>query len=136
VTPETNSPVKTKRPILVWFISGLLVIFVVSSNAYFVTHLLGYGNDTTYAAGLDKLTAFDVARRIVMGLLSLAAATSLFMLRKVAVSLFIGLLVITALIVAYAVSASITPVGASGVLIIPAVMAWYTLRLKKQGVLS
>lgn len=130
---ETNT--KRKRPVLVWLISGLLVLAVVGGNAYFLVHLFGMGSNATYAAGLSDLTAMDYVRRAVGALLSLAAAVSLFLLRKIAVALFLFMLALGGALVVYSVSVGITPRGSFVVLVFPALMFWYAWRLKKRGLL-
>ena len=130
---ETNT--KRKRPVLVWLISGFIVLAVVGGNAYFLVHLFGMGNDATYAAGLSDLTAMDYVRRAVGALLSLAAAVSLFLLRKIAVALFLVMLALASALVVYSVSVGVPPQGAFVMLVLPALMFWYAWRLKKWGLL-
>lgn len=130
---ETNT--KRKRPVLVWLISGFLVLAVVGGNVYFLVHLFGVGSNTTYTAGLSDLTAMDYVRRAVGALLSLAAAVSLFLLRKIAVTLFLFMLAVAGALVVYSVSVGVTPLGSFVVLVFPALMFWYAWRLKKRGLL-
>lgn len=124
-----------KRPKLVWLISFLLVIGVIAMNGYFLAHLLGHGSDPVYAANLSKLTAIDFARRIVGATLSLAAGVSLFLLRKIAVQLFAAMVILDLAVVAYGISIGTAPLSALAVLLVPALITWYSLRLKKQGLL-
>lgn len=133
---EVNKSVKGRRPFLVWLISGSMVIAVVWLNVYFLIHLLGHGSNTTYAAGLADLTVIDYIRRIVGGLLSLAAAVSLFLLRKIAVVLFLTMFGLATTLMAYSVSVNVTHPSSFLTLIFPALISWYALRLKKRGLLT
>jgi hypothetical protein len=132
---ETITNTKRKRPVLVWLISGFLVLAVVGGNVYFLAHLFGMGSNATYAAGLSDLTATDYVRRIVAALLSLSAAVFLFLLRKVAVALFLVMLGLAAALIVYSVSVGVSPPGSFVLLIFPALMSWYAWRLKKRGIL-
>ena len=136
MTSEANEDVKGQRPFLVWLISGLMVIAVVWLNVYFLMHLLGHGSNPTYAAGLADLTAIDYVRRIIGGLLSLAAAISLFLLRKIAVVLFLTMLGLATILVAYSVLSNVTPPSSFLSLIFLALISWYALRLRKRGLLT
>ena len=129
-----------RRPVLVWVISGLIVLSVLGTNLYLLLQLTGLDANSEFAVRLEAMTTVDYARRIVFGVLELAAAGSLFLLRKLAVELFLGLLVLLVAFALYSLAIGalapqyfLTTVG--GGLVAFGLPLWYSLNLKKRGVL-
>lgn len=123
-----------------WIISALIVLSVLSTNLYLLLYLLGIGDNTEFAARLESMTMVDYARRMVFGVLELAAAVSLFLLRKLAVQLFLGLLVLLVVFILYSLVTGALGMQdfltiAAGGLIVFGVPLWYALRLQAQGTL-
>jgi hypothetical protein len=136
----TTSGANARRTAAVWIISGLIVVSVLGTDLYLLLHLLGVGSDTAFASRLAAMTTADYARRTIFGVLELAAAVSLFLLRRVAVQLFLGLLVLFIAFILYSLLSG--PLAfqdfltvAAGGLIVFGVPLWYSLRLDKKGVL-
>lgn len=131
---KSNS-IARKRPVAVWLISTIFVVVTLVINGYFALHLFGYGSNATYAAGLSVLTVEDYVRRIVAGLLSLAAGISLFMLRKITVVLFLTMLGLDGAFLLYRIFVGTAVPSMLLVLLIPGAISWYALRLSKRGLL-
>lgn len=125
----------TKRPKLVWLISIVFVGTVVIFDTFFIARLLGYRSDSEFAFNLSSLTAVDYLRRIVAGALSLAAGIYLFQLRKIATLLFLAILILNSSLFLHEKLSGETPSTSLFTLIIFGLIYWYTLRLKRQGIL-
>jgi len=133
-----------KRPRGVWVIS--LFMFISAAYTLLSFYLIFSGVislDQTGQAYFDSLGTIDWLGSVSIGVLNLAAAISLFMLRKISVNLFITAFVLNMLMtVMQAVRTSFTEVlGGSGIIgvlvglaIMLAIIA-YTRRLAKQGTL-
>jgi hypothetical protein len=135
-----NPNEQPRRPAFVWVISGLIVLAVLGTNLYLLLYLAGIGGNPEFAASLEAMTIVDYARRLVFGVLELAAAISLFLLRNLAVQLFLGLLVLFIVFILYSLATgALTPqdflTTAAGGLIAFGLPLWYSLRLQKGGVL-
>jgi hypothetical protein len=129
-----------QRSAFVWIISGLIVLSVLGTNLYVLLHLAGIDINAEFASRLEAMTIVDYARRIVFGALELAAAISLFLLRKLAVHLFLGLLVLFVTFTLYSLvigtlAAQDALVIAVGGLIAFGLPLGYSLRLMNKGVL-
>jgi hypothetical protein len=135
--PNTNQP---RRPAFVWVISGLIILSVIGTNLYLLISLAGIGGNAEFASRLEAMTIVDYARRIVFGSLELAAAVSLFFLRKLAAQLFLGLLVLFVSFILYSLATGrlppqYFPMTAAGGAIAFGLPLWYSFRLKRRGVL-
>lgn len=134
----------TKRPKLVWVVF-LFYLFSVGYTAFsFFLIFSGYVSVAPeQAAYLRNLSVFDWAITCLTATLNLAAAISIFLLRKIAFYLFVtslGLSMLQALVHAFTTTfvAALGGPGAVGLVIgfaISIAVCGYAWRLKARGIL-
>lgn len=135
----------SKRPILVWVIS--IFVFLSSAWALYSIFLVTSGGvplTPEQQQYFDNLSTFDYASSIAIGLLNVAGAVALLLLRKEAFPLFAGSLGLNILVTIWHALAKnwLEAIGQSGLvgvfigLGIAAAVCFYAWHLKRTGVLS
>lgn len=109
---------------------------LIGMNAYFLQHLLGYGSNVKYVESLMDLTTMDYARRIAAVILSLEAAISLFLLRKIAVMIFLAMFCVETVFIIYSITVNNTPFASIRSLAVPGLLTWYAIHLNRRGILT
>jgi hypothetical protein len=137
--------VRHERPILVWLISAFFFLSAIWTLLSFYLILSGaIPLEPAQKAYFDRLTPLDYALTVATGLLNLAGAVMLFLLRKIALYLFLSAIGLTAVSTLWQAAAKgwVEALGGAGLVgaligyVLLVVVCIYAWRLSKKGVLQ
>jgi hypothetical protein len=136
--------VRRKRPILVWLISLFILLSAIWTLLSFYLILTGaIPLDPAQKAYFDRLTLIDHVSTIIPGLLNMSAAVALFLLRRIALYLFLSASGLSFVLAAWHATAKgwVEALGGAGLIgaligyVLMIAVLIYTWRLSKKGVL-
>jgi hypothetical protein len=136
--------VRHGRPVLVWLISAFFFLSAIWTLLSFYMVLSGaIPLEPAQKAYLDRLTPIDYSLAIVLGSLNLAGAVMLFLLRKIALYLFLTAFALSVVLMLWHVATKGWAEAAGAAMSIGALMGYvlsamvciYAWRLSKKGVL-
>ena len=136
--------VSHERPVLVWLISAFFFLSAIWTFLSFYLILSGaIPLEPAQKAYFDRLTPIDYVLTIGIGLLNLAGAITLFLLRKIARYLFLSSLGLSLVVMLWHLTTKgwaeaaggATSVGALIGYVLLVAVCMYAWRLSKKGVL-